>query len=83
MTAVRPLAPCPAVALIPGAGCTEAPPAVLDHAPSDRIIPFADGQALFGEANEPEAFVTFDGSHGIDPAVGADLVGRLTQIYGP
>ena len=34
-------------------------------------------------ANEPKVFVTFDSPHGIDPAVGADPVGRLTQIYGP
>ncbi len=56
---------------------------VLYHSPSDRVVPFADGQALFEDANEPKAFVTFNGSHGIDPAVDADLVGRLTQIYGP
>ena len=58
-------------------------PVVLYHAPSDRVVPFADGQALFEAASEPKAFVTFNGSHGIDPAVDADLVGRLTQIYGP
>lgn len=58
-------------------------PVVLYHAEVDPVIPFADGRALFEAAKEPKAFVTFNGSHGIDPTVDADLVGRLTQIYGP
>jgi uncharacterized protein len=58
-------------------------PVVLYHAAADPVIPFADGRALFEAANEPKAFVAFNGPHGIDPTVDADLVGRLTQIYGP
>lgn len=56
---------------------------LIYHAQADPIIPFADGQALFAAAREPKTFVEFDGSHGINPRVDADLVGRLTQIYGP
>jgi fermentation-respiration switch protein FrsA (DUF1100 family) len=52
------------------------------HAQADTIIPFAQGQALFAAAKEPKAFVQFNGSHGINPEVDADLIGRLTQIYG-
>lgn len=52
------------------------------HAKADPVIPFAQGQALFESAKEPKAFVAFNGSHGINPEVDADLVGRLTQIYG-
>ena len=58
-------------------------PVLVYHAEADSVIPFALGRALFEAANEPKAFVAFNGSHGIDPAVDADLVGRLTQIYGP
>ena len=65
MTPCGPPAPCPSVALVPGAGCTKAPPAALGPPPPARAVPFADGP------------------HGIDPEVDADLVGRLTQIYGP
>jgi fermentation-respiration switch protein FrsA (DUF1100 family) len=53
------------------------------HAKADTIIPFAEGQALYAAAKEPRAFVAFNGSHGIDPEVDRDLIGRLTQIYGP
>lgn len=56
---------------------------ILYHARNDPIVPFADGQALYAAANEPKAFVAFNGSHGINPEVDADLLGRLTQIYGP
>ncbi|MEN6341352.1 MAG: alpha/beta hydrolase [Methanospirillum sp.] len=56
---------------------------LIYHAEVDPIIPYEEGQALFGGAKEPKAFIAFNGSHGIDPAVDADLVGRLTQIYGP
>ncbi len=55
---------------------------LIYHSQSDTIVPFAQGQALFGVANEPKTFVPFNGSHGINPEVDADLIGRLTQIYG-
>ncbi|HIH02750.1 MAG TPA: alpha/beta hydrolase [Methanoregulaceae archaeon] len=55
---------------------------LIYHSQSDTIIPFARGQALFTTAGEPKAFVPFNGSHGINPEVDADLIGRLTQIYG-
>ncbi len=55
---------------------------LIYHAEADTIIPFAQGQALYTTAREPKAFVPFDGSHGINPNVDADLIGRLTQIYG-
>lgn len=57
-------------------------PVVLYHSRTDTVIPFARGQALFGAAREPKAFVAFNGSHGIDPGVDADLIRRLTQVYG-
>ena len=58
-------------------------PVLVYHAEADPVIPFAAGRALFEAAKEPKTFVEFNGSHGINPAVDADLVGRLTQIYGP
>ncbi len=57
-------------------------PVLIYHSQTDKVIPFADGQALFAAAKEPKTFVPFNGSHGINPAVDADLIGRLTQIYG-
>ena len=80
---MRPPAPCPSVALVPGAGLHKSPAGGPRPPTSDRIITFADGRGLFEEANEPKVFVTFDSPHRIDPAVGSDPVGRLTQIYGP
>jgi uncharacterized protein len=56
---------------------------LIYHSQADPVIPFADGKALFAAAKEPRTFVAFNGSHGINPEVDADLVGRLTQIYGP
>ena len=56
-------------------------PVLLYHAPADPVIPYADGRALFLAAREPKTFVPFPGSHGIDPRVDADLIGRLTQVY--
>ena len=55
---------------------------LIYHSQADKVVPFAQGQALFAAAKEPKTFVQFNGSHGINPAVDADLVGRLTQIYG-
>ncbi len=58
-------------------------PVLLYHAEADPVIPYSDGQALFRAAREPKTFVPFPGSHGIDPLVDADLIGRLTQVYAP
>jgi dienelactone hydrolase len=55
---------------------------LIYHSESDPIIPFGDGRALYEAAKEPKTFVTFAGSHGIDPMSDRDLIGRLTQIYG-
>ena len=53
------------------------------HSQADTVIPFAQGEILFAAAKDPKAFVAFNGSHGITGEVDRDLVGRLTQIYGP
>ncbi|KAF5066426.1 hypothetical protein DSECCO2_264100 [anaerobic digester metagenome] len=57
-------------------------PVLVYHAGADPVIPFADGEALFEAARDPRTFVPFSGQHGIDPVVDADLIGRLTQVYG-
>lgn len=57
-------------------------PVLVYHAATDPVIPFADGQALFEAARDPRAFIPFSGQHGIDPVVDADLISRLTQVYG-
>lgn len=57
-------------------------PVLVYHAASDPVIPVEDGRALYEGAGEPRTFVPFSGGHGIDPGVDADLIGRLTQVYG-
>lgn len=36
-------------------------PVLIAHGDADRVIPFADGEALFALANEPKLFVRFPG----------------------
>jgi fermentation-respiration switch protein FrsA (DUF1100 family) len=47
-------------------------PTLILHSPSDAIIPFHHGQALFASAAEPKRFVPLDGGHIYDNAEDAD-----------
>lgn len=47
-------------------------PVMVLHGERDRVVPFAQGQALFGLANEPKRFVRFpSGGHENLPSLGA------------
>jgi dienelactone hydrolase len=46
-------------------------PVRVYHAMDDRVIPFADGMALFNHAREPKDFIAFNGTHGITAEVDA------------
>lgn len=58
-------------------------PVWIFHAPDDPIIPFAEGRRLFAHAGEPKEFIPFNGTHGINGEVDAELLDRCLQFYGP
>lgn len=52
------------------------------HAKDDPIIPFADGEQFFRNANEPKTFIEFSGGHGINGDSDAHIIAEWAQIYG-
>jgi len=56
-------------------------PVWIFHARADPVIPYENGEQLFAHAVEPKTFITFNGSHGIDPEVDDRLLSAWAQIY--
>jgi len=52
------------------------------HSPSDEVIPFEDGLALYNLAGEPRIFYSFTGSHGLCEEVDRKIIEECAQIYG-
>jgi len=57
-------------------------PVWMFHAREDPIIPFENSQDLFEEARDPKTFITFNGTHGINPEVDERILSAWAQIYG-
>lgn len=57
-------------------------PVWMFHAREDPIIPFENSQDLFEEARDPKMFITFNGTHGINPEVDERILSAWAQIYG-
>ncbi len=57
-------------------------PVWIMHARDDPIIPFADGEQFFQNANEPKTFIEFFGGHGINADSDARIIAEWAQIYG-
>lgn len=58
-------------------------PVWMFHNTTDPILPYTEGLALYATATEPKTFITFNGSHGINPEVDTKITDLLAQIYGP
>lgn len=61
-----------------------AAPLLILHGTADRVIPFAQGQALFAAANKPKTFVALDGaSHDalFDPALWQRELAHLATLF--
>jgi uncharacterized protein len=57
-------------------------PVWIFHNATDPIIPFENGKAFYAKAGEPKTFTEFQGDHGINPEVDAQIIGQWAQIYG-
>lgn len=57
-------------------------PVWIFHARGDPIIPYENGQDLYAEARDPKMFITFNGTHGINPEVDERIQSAWAQIYG-
>lgn len=54
-------------------------PVILFHAPEDPVIPFRDGQNLSKAAGPDAIFLPFNGTHGVNREVDADIIRILPQ----
>lgn len=52
------------------------------HSPSDPVIPFEEGLALYNLCGEPRLFYSFTGSHGLSEEVDRNIIEECAQIYG-
>ena len=52
------------------------------HSPSDTVIPFEEGLALYNLSKEPRIFYSFTGSHGLCEEVDRKIIEECAQIYG-
>lgn len=57
-------------------------PVWIFHAQADPVIPYEDGKSLYLKAKEPKTFITFNGTHGINPEVDEEILSVWAQIYG-
>jgi fermentation-respiration switch protein FrsA (DUF1100 family) len=57
-------------------------PVWIFHSRADTIIPFENGENLFGRAGDPKTFVEFSGAHGINTDVDNRILSAWAQIYG-
>jgi len=72
-----------AASLEPGTyiGTISPRPVWIFHNATDPIIPFSNGEALFGKAQDPKTFIDFQGSHGINDDVDTRILVQWAQIY--
>jgi dienelactone hydrolase len=57
-------------------------PVWIFHSKADGIIPFSDGEELYGHAQDPKTFTEFYGGHGINSDVDDLIIAQWAQIYG-
>jgi fermentation-respiration switch protein FrsA (DUF1100 family) len=54
-------------------------PTWIFHSRGDPIIPFAQGEGLFGRAGEPKEFIVFNGTHGENAEVDREVIRICTS----